>query len=99
LRATTLLGALLTAAAFFVTIDANAADYLAPCSDVPKEYHARVETLMRQAAPDDTLWKVTVFPAFRAEWGIRATRLGDDYEGVPLTPWIFLFPYPSRFLP
>jgi hypothetical protein len=44
-------------------------------------------------------WKVTVFPAFRAEWGIRATRLGDDYEGVPLTPWIFLFPYPSRFLP
>lgn len=56
MRATKLLGALLTAATFCITTDANAADHLALCTDVLKECHARVETLIRQAAPDDTVY-------------------------------------------
>jgi hypothetical protein len=80
MRATKLLGALLIAATFCITTDADAADHLTPCTDGLKEYYAQVETLMRQAAPDDALWKVTVFPPSQPEWSIRATRLDDGYE-------------------
>jgi hypothetical protein len=70
----------LIAAAFCVTTDASAADHLTPCANGLQDYYAQIETRIRQAAPDQALWKITVFPSFQPEWGIRATRSGDDYE-------------------
>jgi hypothetical protein len=79
--ATKLLGALLTAAPFFITTNATAAENLAPCTHFGDEYYGLVEARMRRAAPLDTLWQATVYPtSTQAEWGIRAIRIGDDYE-------------------
>jgi len=58
---------LLMAAAFCVTTDASAADHLTPCADGLQDYYAQIETRIRQAAPDEALWKITVFPPFQAE--------------------------------
>jgi hypothetical protein len=79
--ATKLLGALLTAAAFFIATNATAAENLAPCTHFGDEYYGLVEARIRRAAPDETLWQATVYPSStQGEWGIRATRMGDDYE-------------------
>jgi hypothetical protein len=80
MRARKLLCALLKAATLCIAPHAYAADHFTPCTDGVNEYYARVETLIRRAAPGNALWKVTVFPSFREEWGIRATQRGDDYE-------------------
>ncbi len=72
--------ALLIAATFCAASAAHAADHLTPCTDTLSDYYAQVETLMHQAAPDEALWKVTVFPPSRPEWSVRATRVGEGYE-------------------
>ncbi len=64
----------------FVASSALAAEKLAPCDHYGEEYYAVVEARMRQAAPDDALWQVTVYPPSMAEWSIRARRVGNDYE-------------------
>ena len=79
--ATKLLGAVLTAAPFFITTNATAAEDLAPCTHFADEYYRLVEARIRRAAPDVTLWQATVYPSStQGEWSIRAIRMGDVYE-------------------
>jgi hypothetical protein len=80
MRETKRLG-LLTAAALFIATNATAAEKLAPCTHFGAEYYWQVEARIRRVAPDDTLWQVTVYPpSTQGEWGIRASRAGNDYE-------------------
>jgi hypothetical protein len=78
---TKLLAALLMATPLLIATNATAAEHLAPCTDLGDDYYRQVEARIRQAAPGDTLWQATVYPpSTQAEWGIRATRMADDYE-------------------
>jgi len=74
------LSAVLTTVAFAIAANATAAEKLAPCTGFGDEYYRVVEARIRRAAPDDTLWQVTVYPPAQAEWSIRAIRVDDGYE-------------------
>jgi hypothetical protein len=75
MRARKLIAALLIAATSCVTTLGRAGDHLKPCSN--DDYYKQLEATMRQSAPGEALWRVTVFPPFQAEWSVRATRLDE----------------------